>query len=169
MRLTSFFDYTLRALMYAGAASDRLVTIEETAEFYELSRGHTMKVVNRLTATGYLRGVRGRTGGFTLARSPRDINLGAVARATEPDFALVECFGADNRCVITGACRLPDVLNEALASFVATLDRYTLADVMPTGRDFAAAIPPPGTVRGPLLPDLPEQTACPEDPPGAPS
>jgi Rrf2 family nitric oxide-sensitive transcriptional repressor len=59
-----------------------------------------------------------------------------VLRATEPDFALVECFRSDNRCMITPRCRLRGVLNEALAAFAATIDRYTLADLMLSPEDF---------------------------------
>ena len=149
MRLTTFSDYALRVLMYAGTAGDRLITIEETAKVYDVSRAHLMKVVNSLTKTGYLKAVRGRSGGFTLARSPEEINLGAVLRETEPDFALVECFTSGNRCVITACCRLPDVLNEALNAFIATLDRYTLADLMLTKYDFNAPAPSPRQMRGP--------------------
>ncbi|MBN8995014.1 MAG: Rrf2 family transcriptional regulator [Rhizobiales bacterium] len=139
MRLTTFSDYALRALMYAAAAGDRLITIEETARAYDISRAHLMKVVNILTRTGYIKGVRGRSGGFTLAKRPQDINLGAVVRATEPDFALVECFATGNQCIITKRCRLPNVLNEALSAFINTLDRYTLADLALRPRDFTAA------------------------------
>lgn len=152
MRLTTFSDYALRVLMYAASAGDRLITIEETANAYGISRAHLRKVVNVLTRRGFLRGVRGRSGGFALARPPQDINLGDVVRATEPDFALVECFATGSQCVITGCCRLPHVLNEALGSFVATLGRYTLADVMLTARDFALPPAPPAAPRGPHLP-----------------
>lgn len=151
MRLTTFSDYALRVLMNAAAERDRLLTIEETAKTYNISRAHLMKVVNILTRAGYIKGVRGRSGGFTLAKPAEDINLGAVVRATEPDFALVECFATGNQCIITKRCRLPVVLNEALNSFISTLDRYTLADIMLTKRDF---VPPKGPIkqtRGPLL------------------
>ena len=37
-----------------------------------------------------------------------DIRLGDVVRATEPDFALVECFQDGNRCLISRGCSLPD-------------------------------------------------------------
>ena len=70
MRLTTFSDYALRVLMYAATAGERLITIEETAKTYDVSRAHLMKVVNILTRTGYLKGVRGRSGGFTLAKPP---------------------------------------------------------------------------------------------------
>jgi Rrf2 family nitric oxide-sensitive transcriptional repressor len=136
MRLTSFSDYALRVLMYAAAQSDRLITIEETADVYGISRAHLMKVANRLTRAGYLKAVRGRSGGLALAKRPNKIRLGDVLRATEPDFALVECFTPDSRCLITPRCRLRSALKEALAAFTGTLDRYTLADLMLRPADF---------------------------------
>jgi Rrf2 family transcriptional regulator, nitric oxide-sensitive transcriptional repressor len=102
VRLTNFSDYALRLLMFAAAQNDRLITIEETAELYGISRAHLMKVANQLTRSGFLKAVRGRSGGLALAKPPQKIRLSDVLRATEPDFALVECFGAeDNQCLIT--------------------------------------------------------------------
>lgn len=151
MRLTAFSDYALRVLMYAAAADDCLVTVGETAKAYGISRTHLMKVVNALTRAGYIKGVRGRAGGFTLAKAPEAINLGEVVRATESDFALVECFAAGSECIITNCCRLPQILNEALNAFIGTLDRYTLSDLMLPRRDFAAPRAPINKVRGPHL------------------
>lgn len=136
MRLTNFSDYTLRVLMYAAAHGDRLITIEETAGIYGISRAHLMKVANLLTRAGYLRAVRGNSGGLALAKHPSKIRLGEVLRATEPDFALVECLSSDNRCLITRRCRLRGAVQEALAAFIKTLDRYTLADLLLKPQDF---------------------------------
>lgn len=136
MRLTSFSDYALRVLMYAAAHEDRLITIDEVARVYAISRTHLMKVVNVLTRAGYLRAVRGRSGGLALAVPTKDIGLGDVLRLTEPDFALVECFGDASQCAITSCCRLRPILAEALAAFTGTLDRYTLADLVLAPGDF---------------------------------
>lgn len=136
MRLTNFSDYALRVLLYAAARRNALITIEETARVYGISRAHLMKVVNQLTRAGFLKAVRGRSGGLELARRPDKISLGDVIRATEPDFALVECFSPDNSCLITPRCRLRGVLKEALAAFTETLDRYTLADLVLRPEDF---------------------------------
>lgn len=140
MRLTSFSDYALRVLMYAAAHEGRLITIEETARAFSVSRTHLMKVVNLLTRAGYLRAVRGRAGGLALGKAPESIRLGDVVRLTEPDLELVECFGAANTCIISPCCRLRPVLGEALAAFTATLDRHTLADLALAPADFS----PPG-------------------------
>lgn len=139
MQLTSFSDYALRVLMYAAAHEGRLVTIEEVARTYSVSRTHLTKVVNVLTRAGYLRAVRGRAGGLALGKAPASIRLGDVIRLTEPDLELVECFGAANKCIIASCCRLRPVLGEALAAFLATLDRYTLADLTLRPGDFGVA------------------------------
>lgn len=129
MRLTQFTDYALRLLIYAATHADRLVTIEETADAYGISRNHLMKVANQLTRQGYLRAVRGRSGGLTLARPAREIGLGDVVRTTEPDFAMVECFGDGDRCRITPACRLKGILGRALKAFLAEMDQHNLAEL----------------------------------------
>ena len=136
MRLTNFSDYALRLLMFAAAQDDRLITIEETAELYGISRAHLMKVANQLTRSRFLKAVRGRSGGLALAKLPHKIRLSDVLRATEPDFALVECFGASGDCLITPRCRLRGALNNALSAFMRELDAYTLADLVLKPKDF---------------------------------
>lgn len=151
MRLTTFSDYALRLLMYAAAHSDRLITIDEACRSYRISRGHLMKVANLLTREGFLTAVRGRSGGLKLGMQPKDIRIGAIVRATEPDFAMVECFATGNQCIVTQACRLPHMLNEALNSFIRTLDRYTLEDLMLSPGDFVSPPRRRTAVRGPVF------------------
>lgn len=143
MRLTNFTDYALRMLMYAASAGDRLITIEETARVYGLSKTHLNKVANTLTRAGYLKAVRGRSGGLMLARRPEAIRIGDVVRLTEPDFALVECLGNNSQCILTRTCKLSGMLSEASTAFQATLDRYTLADITLAPVDFLSS-PPSG-------------------------
>ena len=136
MRLTMMSDYALRVLLFAAAHPERLVTIDETQEIYGISRGHLMKIVGTLASEGILRSQRGRSGGFTLGQPPEQIRLGDVVRLTEPDFEMVECFSPDNACAITPFCGLPRVVTEALAAFMAVIDRYTLADLIIRPQDF---------------------------------
>ena len=129
MQLTKFSDYALRVLIYVESAKDELVTIDQIASAYGISRAHLMKVVNTLTREGFLNAVRGRSGGLRLAKPPGEIRLGDVLRATEPDFAIVECFSTGSPCAITRCCRLSGVLQDALGGFLDVMDRHTLADI----------------------------------------
>lgn len=131
MRLTVHTDYSFRVLMYLGTNADRLCTIQEIADRYGISKNHLMKVVQALGAAGFIETVRGRGGGMRLAKAPRDIPLGAVVRSAEEDFRLVECFSPEtDRCLISRACRLKQILSEAMRSFLVTLDGYSLEDLI---------------------------------------
>jgi len=130
MRLTSYSDYSLRLLMYAALRADRLVTIQEVADAYDISKNHLMKVAFQLGRYGILETVRGRNGGLRLARKPEQIGLGEVVRITEEDFTMVECFDrATNSCVIIRPCRLRGILRKALNAYFVVLDDFTLADL----------------------------------------
>lgn len=134
MHITRYTDYSLRVLMYLALKDEQLSTIREIADSYDISKNHLMKVVQELNAKGYLIATRGKNGGLRLAGAPEAINIGALVRDTEQDFALVECFGDSGACVITPACQLKRVLGEALEAFFAVLDQYTLADILPGGK-----------------------------------
>lgn len=142
MRLNQQSDYALRMLMQVAAAEGERVTIAAVADRYGLSRNHLMKVANVLVRTGFVRGARGRAGGLTLACAPCDIGVGAVVRATEADFALVECFQEGGQCLITPVCRLKGVLAEATEAFLSVLDAYTLADLTVENPALAALLRP---------------------------
>ena len=117
--------------MYLGLRRSELSVISEIADDYGISANHLVKVVHGLARGGFVRTYRGKGGGVALAREPHDINIGAVVRYTEGAFKPVECFrGVDNHCVVTEACRLAGVLQEACDSFLATLDRYSLGDLL---------------------------------------
>lgn len=134
MRLTLYTDYSLRVLMYLGIKGDQLATISEIATYYGISRNHLMKVVHQLGTSGYVETLRGKGGGIRLARPPSEIGIGDVVRHTEETLELVDCGGgAGKGCVIDLACQLKLALNEAMGSFMATLDLYTLADLLNTG------------------------------------
>lgn len=131
MQLTRYSDYSLRVLIYLALHPERLVTIEEIARRYAISKAHLMKVVHQLGVRGYVETLRGRGGGLRLARSADRIVVGEVVRATEGDLELVDCFDpVTQRCVIQHACGLRPALAEALGAFFAVLDRYTLADLV---------------------------------------
>jgi len=132
MRLTSFTDYTLRTLLHLGSNRGRLVTIQEIADLHSISKNHLMKVVHELGRNGVIETVRGRNGGFRLNHEPKDINVGAVIRMAENDFYMADCFDpAGQPCGLTRACRLKGVLKDATSAYLAELDRYSLADLLP--------------------------------------
>ncbi len=130
MRLSDYTDYTLRVLMFCALNPERSVTIADLAERYSVSKNHLMKIVNALSRQGLLQTTRGRGGGLRLLKPAADIGIGDVVRQTETDFRMVECFDVSyNTCTLTEHCQLKQVFKTALHSYLAELDKVTLADV----------------------------------------
>jgi Rrf2 family nitric oxide-sensitive transcriptional repressor len=132
MRLTVYSDYALRLMMYLGLNGDRLATISEISEAYDISKAHLMKITHELGQKGLIETVRGRQGGMRLARGASEIGVGEIVRACEPDFAIVPCMeaGATMVCAVQPACVLKRALASAAAAFLDVLDGYTLADLV---------------------------------------
>jgi Rrf2 family nitric oxide-sensitive transcriptional repressor len=133
MRLTSFTDYSLRVLIYLASAPERRATIAEVARSFAVSENHLTKVVHFLGRAGLLANTRGRGGGLHLGLAPEEIRVAYVVRLAEMGDHPAECFAGpvhDNTCPIAKVCRLKDILAEAVDAFYATLDKYTLADLV---------------------------------------
>ena len=131
MRLTTFSDYTLRVLMFLAVERDRLATIPEIAAAYGISEDHLMKVVHQLARSGVIESVRGKGGGIRLMRDPAEIRLGQIVRTSEGPSAIVECLSDQpETCKIVPACRLAPILVRAFDALYATLDEYSLADLV---------------------------------------
>ena len=134
MQLTLHAEYALRVLLYLGSRHGELVSTREISSTFGISKNHLVRVIQTLGDANYLHVVPGRGGGVSLAMEPSLIRLGDVVRKAEPTFRIAECFDAErNTGVIARVCSLKPVLNEALNSFLATLDRYTLADLLAGG------------------------------------
>ncbi|EOD6735378.1 nitric oxide-sensing transcriptional repressor NsrR [Cronobacter sakazakii] len=128
MQLTSFTDFGLRALIYmASLPEGRMTSISEVTEVYGVSRNHMVKIINQLSRAGYVTAVRGKNGGIRLGKPAATIRIGDVVRELEP-LSIVNCSSAF--CHITPACRLKQVLGDAVARFLQELDNYTLADLV---------------------------------------
>lgn len=149
MRLTTFTNYALRTLMYAAMRGNGLSRAQDVAGAFGISRAHMLKCIHQLGVWGYLENVRGRSGGFRLAKPAEAITVGEVVRLTEDSLDLVECFDPDtNTCPLMQLCSLSRTFRRALDAFLAELDRVTIADIT-TNRKLLWAMLHPDTGTAP--------------------
>ncbi len=134
MQLTSHTDYGLRVLIYLTLHPGRLVTINELAGFFAISKNHLVKVVHNLGLKGFIRTVRGKGGGIRLARPPDEIRVGSVVRELEGHFQMAECFNPkkQDQCAIQAKCGLKGLLGDAVEQFLRVLDNAVLSDLLPS-------------------------------------
>jgi Rrf2 family nitric oxide-sensitive transcriptional repressor len=126
MKLTRYSDYALRVCLYLAVHRDRLVSIQEVVDFYDLPKSNVMKLATDLVGAGILSAVRGRAGGLRLAVPAADITLGQIVRRTEGAQPMVDC----STCILTPSCGLICIMRDARAAFFAVLEQHSLQDVV---------------------------------------
>jgi Rrf2 family protein len=138
MKITAQEEYGLRCLLrLAHAGEGQALTIPEIAEAEKLSSPYVAKLLSVLRQGGLITSVRGRAGGYHLARPASGMRLSEVMHVLgEPLFedpsycerhAGPDTSGA---CVHTAGCTLR-VIWQTLEQWMSRiLDRVTLADLM---------------------------------------
>ncbi|MEM9999937.1 MAG: Rrf2 family transcriptional regulator [Pseudomonadota bacterium] len=143
MRLTSYTNYALRSLQLAALRAPDLVRIDDVVKVHGLARPHISKVVHELGKAGFIETVRGRGGGFSLAKDAKDIRIGDVVRLTEGPLEVVECFNpSTNTCPLLGICKLSRGIQAATRAFMAVLDDMTVADIASNRSELMQRIQP---------------------------
>lgn len=130
MRLTTRTNLALRTLMACAVHPDRVIRKSDVARLVNASENHLAQVVNQLGQEGFITTMRGRNGGFELARAPDQISVGAVFRTFESDLPFIECFSETNSCPLRPACRMRGHLKRAVEAFYNTLDPVSVADLV---------------------------------------
>jgi len=134
MHLTRHTDYGMRILIYlALLPKNEKASIDTISALYDISRNNVNKIVHQLGKAKIIQTQRGKGGGFFLKLSPEKINIGDMITLMESSLEIVDC--ETQKCRILPACKFKGILNEAKKSFIATLNKYTLADLIAGSRD----------------------------------
>uniref|UniRef100_I2PYT4 Rrf2 family protein, putative transcriptional regulator n=1 Tax=Desulfovibrio sp. U5L TaxID=596152 RepID=I2PYT4_9BACT len=136
MKLTTRSRYGTRMILdMALNDRDGPVRIKDIAARQGVSVKYLEKLVRELKQAGFVRSRRGPRGGHELARPLAEITVGAIVRALEGEFTLVECDGeAGIPCPRQADCLTREVWAEASRAMHEKLDAITLADLVGRSR-----------------------------------
>lgn len=126
MRLRKTTSYSVRILMECAAADGKLVTARDLAGRLDLTQLNIFKIIQMLSSAGFVEAVRGRHGGFKLARPAKEIRIGELVRTTEATEIALEAIEEG----VAKSRPLNALFDEALEAFIAVLDQHTLADLV---------------------------------------
>jgi Rrf2 family protein len=92
-------------------------------------------ILSELKRDGLVRGQRGRSGGYQLAKSPESISFGEVVRLMEGPLALIPCVSVSqyHRCLDCDDnrnCEVRKVFRAVRDSTAQILDCWSLADAL---------------------------------------
>ena len=134
MRISALEEYGLRCLLALAQVGPKgQLSISEIAEKEGISVPYASKLLSALRKTGLVKALRGRGGGFCIARPAEEINLLEVLTALggpliDPNHCR-KYSGKLDKCIHTDDCTVHYTLN-GLARLVGEfLSGTTLADI----------------------------------------
>jgi Rrf2 family protein len=107
------------------------VPLKEIAERQEISEKYLESILKTLVSNKVLVGVRGKGGGYRLAKSPDLYTVGSILRMTEGNLAPVACLeeGAE-QCSRMASCPTISMWKKLHSMIDEFFDSITIADLM---------------------------------------
>lgn len=110
MLISSKGRYGLRLMVYMAQASDGsdTVALRRVAAAEGISLKYLEQLASAMVKAGYLKSIRGRDGGYQLAKPAEQITAGDVLRAAEGETSPVACAAFEDSCPRENICSTVD-------------------------------------------------------------
>ena len=126
MMISTKGRYALRVMIdIAEHQHDGYIPLKEIAARQEISEKYLEAIVKSLVKERYLQGLRGKSGGYRLTRSPEEYTVGSILRLTEGGLAPVACLEQ---------CRTLPMWRKLNTMINDYFDGITLADLVNTSQ-----------------------------------
>ncbi len=136
MKLSTKGRYGVSAIYdIALNSTEGPVSMRSVAERQMISDHYLEQLMVHLRRAGFVKSVRGAQGGYTLAKSPKEITVGDIIRVMEGPIAPVDCLlsGASTDkyyCPKSGACVTRSVWERVGSAIENLLDGITIEDLI---------------------------------------
>ena len=135
MKFSTQEEYGLRCLIQiAKEGSDGSLTIQEIGKREGLTTPHVAKLLMILRKSGFIKSMRGQSGGYTIAREPAEVVVGDVLAALGgrlyDDSFCDRHVGSRNVCSHSVGCAVRDLWEDVQKAIDSVVNQITLADLI---------------------------------------
>lgn len=129
--------YTIRALLHlADRFGEGPVQLSEIAAQQNIPPKFLTVMLSQMRRAGLVESLRGREGGYWLAKPPGEISYGEIVRLTRGSLGLLPCASRQayvqcDHCISEDKCRLHRVMLMVRDETARILDHLSLADPVP--------------------------------------
>jgi len=133
LQLSKKVGYALIALRHMAMNPNvQIFTTKEIAAAYNIPYELLAKILQKLTKSGLIVSTQGMRGGYSLVKSPEQIQVSHIVNAIEEEkVSIVDCYaeGKEN-CSLYDTCTIRKPLGKMQHNLDALLDSTTLDQIM---------------------------------------
>ena len=134
MMFTTKTEYGLKAMVALAKNGNKAepMSVAQISKQEHISRAYLEQLLSKLKANDLVVSVKGVSGGYALARSPKQMNLFEIVEALEGPLAVFYCMAGENDKVVcsTKGCLTKKVWDELQKNIIHTLRKFTLANLL---------------------------------------
>jgi Rrf2 family transcriptional regulator, cysteine metabolism repressor len=132
MKVSTKGRYGLRAMMDLAAhqGDGKPVFLSDIAKRQDISEKYLEHIFSALRTAGFVSTMRGRKGGFLLAKSPSEITAANIVTTLEGPSILVDCVSKPKTCVKSEACATRDIWSLLGSKIDEVLSGFTLEQLV---------------------------------------
>jgi Rrf2 family protein len=130
LKLSKKADYALIAVRHLAAnRSEVSLSASDIAEAYGISAPLLAKVLQRLAKNGLVTARHGSTGGYQLARNPKEISALDVINAVDGPVVITSCVTNHGNCDQSLKCTIREPLRRVNDSIAQVLRSVTISQM----------------------------------------
>ncbi|MFA9232159.1 MAG: Rrf2 family transcriptional regulator [Microgenomates group bacterium] len=139
--ITQKMKYALKALIAladeAAKADPQAMTIEEIAKRSDTPKRFLEHILLEIRNAGVISSTRGRSGGYKLAKVPKEVSISELLRLIDGPIAPLSCLSRTayqrcEDCSDEATCRIRKTFSEVFWSYLLIIESLTLDDMIRT-------------------------------------
>ena len=131
MKLSTKGRYAARAMLDLALNHNKgPVSAKEVAVRQKISERYLENIFSVLAKAGLVNSTRGKSGGFSLSREPKNIDLGEIITAVEGSLAPVDCVADSGNCDRVSICVTYEIWGKLEKAMMDILSSTTLKDMI---------------------------------------
>ena len=130
MRLSKSSEYAIRCLVYMATAEVDLRPVQRLADQLNIPFKYLGRLMGRLREAGFVESVRGKNGGYRIAKPLQDISLEQIVDTVEGLENFNRCLLGFERCDEENPCPMHEFWNGPKESINEMLADVSLAEMV---------------------------------------
>ena len=137
MKISTRGRYAIRVMLdLAEHNTGEYIPLMDIAKRQEISEKYLEAIVSTLSKNGYVLALRGKGGGYRLAKSPEKYTVGSILKLAEGSLAPVACLDDDpNQCPRAAECKTLKMWEGLYQMIEDYFDGITLEDLITDADD----------------------------------
>ena len=137
MKISTRGRYAIRVMLdLAEHNSGEYIPLMDIAKRQEISEKYLESIVAALSRNKLVNALRGKGGGYRLAKAPEEYSIGSILRVTEGSMAPIACLENEpNECERAGECRTLKMWQDFYKLINDYFENITLQDLLEQSSD----------------------------------